>query len=275
MTRRLQQFEMNAHLLVKPLTDRADGLVHRITPQSAGWKYVGFEVFDLVPGQHIRHTTEDREVCLVIISGRVRITAADCTFGTLGERATPFDGNPTSVYVPARSQWGVMADSACELAVCSAPARGALPARLILPAEVAQETRGSGTNTRYVRNILPDSAAAESLLVVEVITPGGHWSSYPPHKHDTAEASETQLEETYYHRMARTPGFAFQRVYTDDRTLDETMTVEDRDVVLVPRGYHPVGAPHGQDLYYLNVMAGPVRRWKFTTDPNYVHLLRT
>ncbi len=117
---------------------------------------------------------------------------------------------------------------------------------------MSREVRGQGTNTRYVRNILPETQPAEGLLVVEVITPGGHWSSYPPHKHDTATAGEeTALEETYYHRLNPPQGFAFQRVYTDDRSLDETVCVEDGDVVMVPRGYHPVGAPHGYDLYYL------------------------
>jgi len=163
----------------------------------------------------------------------------------------------------------VTAATACELAVGSAPAEGRLAPRLIRPEEVGEEVRGTGTNTRYVRNVLPASAPAECLQVVEVVTPGGHWSSYPPHKHDSDSEGETQLEETYYHRLARPGGFAFQRVYTDDRTLDETMTVEDRDVVLVPRGYHPVSAAHGFDLYYLNVMAGPVRRWQITQAPGY------
>src|SRR3546814_9131368 len=102
------------------------------------------------------------------------------------------------------------------------------------------------------------------------LTPGGHWSSYPPHKHDTATpGAETALEETYYHRLQPRQGFAIQRVYTDDRSLDETISVEDGDVVMVPRGYHPVGAPHGYDLYYLNVMAGPQRRWVFRNDPEH------
>lgn len=106
--------------------------------------------------------------------------------------------------------------------------------------------------------------------MVEVVTPGGHWSSYPPHKHDTdAWPNETQLEETYWHRTRYSKGFAFQRVYTDDRSLDEAMTIEDGDVVLVPRGYHPVAAAHGHDLYYLNVMAGPRRKWRFTEDPAF------
>jgi 5-deoxy-glucuronate isomerase len=156
--------------------------------------------------------------------------------------------------------------------VGSAPAEGRLAPRLIPPEEVGEEVRGTGTNTRYVRNVLPATSPAECLQVVEVVTPGGHWSSYPPHKHDSHGEGETQLEETYYHRLARPGGFAFQRVYTDDRTLDETMTVEDRDVVLVPRGYHPVSAAHGFDLYYLNVMAGPIRRWQITQAPGYEFL---
>src|SRR3546814_3844236 len=122
---------------------------------------------------------------------------------------------------------------------------------------MSREVRGSGTNQRFVRNILPESEPADSLLVVEVITPGGNWSSYPPHKHDRdVPGEETALEETYYHRLDPPQGFAFQRVYTDARDLDETITVGDGEVVMVPRGYHPVAAPHGYDLSYLNVMAG-------------------
>ena len=115
-----------------------------------------------------------------------------------------------------------------------------------------------------------EDAAAESLLVTEVITPAGHWSSYPPHKHDTNDPpKETQLEETYYHRLRQANGFAVQRVYTADRTLDETVAVRDGDVVLVPRGYHTVSAAPGYELYYLNVMAGPVRKWCVTFDPEH------
>jgi len=142
-------------------------------------------------------------------------------------------------------------------------------------AQMSREVRGSGTNTRHVRNILPETEPAQSLLVVEVITPGGHWSSYPPHKHDTATpGEETLLEETYYHRLQPPQGFAIQRVYTDDRSLDETISVEDGNVVMVPRGYHPVGAPHGYDLYYLNVMAGPHRHWVFRNDPAHDWIVR-
>jgi 5-deoxy-glucuronate isomerase len=263
-----------SRLLLHPSAADADGRIHAVTPESAGWRYVGFEVYRLRPGQLVSRTIPaDREACLVLITGRAEIAANGANLGKLGSRRSPFEGSPWSVYLPPGTQIEIEAEYEVELALCSAPATGSLPLRVISPVCVGLETRGTGTNTRHVRNILPEGEAAESLLVVEVITPGGHWSSYPSHKHDTDDfPNETYLEETYYHRLAR-PGFALQRVYTDDRSLDETMAVGDRDVVLVPRGYHPVGAPHGFDLYYLNVMAGPKRAWRFRFDPDQKWLL--
>ncbi|MBV8854136.1 MAG: 5-deoxy-glucuronate isomerase [Sinobacteraceae bacterium] len=264
---------MTSPLLVKPLQGASGGQVHHITPERAGWRYVGFEVLDLPPGQELLRDSPACELCLVLLSGVASVSAQDQKFASIGGRSNPFDGKPFAVYVPPRSRVSVRAETACELAVCSAPAQGGrLQPRLIRPEQMSEEVRGTGTNTRYVRNILPQSEPAERLLVVEVLTPGGHWSSYPPHKHDSPQGGETQLEETYYHRFSRPGGFAFQRVYTEDRSLDESIAFEDRDVVLVPRGYHPVAAPHGFDLYYLNVMAGPERRWQFTNAPGYEFL---
>lgn len=262
---------MSSSLLVKPQSG-ASGLVHRITPESVPWSYVGFQVFDLTSHQELSRESHGCELCVVLLSGTASVSAAGCEFGSIGERQSVFEGKPFAVYVPARCEVRIRAESPCELAIGLAPAEGRIEPRLIRPQDMTEETRGAGTNLRYVRNILPQHAPAERLLVVEVLTPGGHWSSYPPHKHDCSQGGETQLEETYYHRLSRPGGFAVQRVYTDDRSLDETMAVHDRDVVLVPRGYHPVGAPHGIDLYYLNVMAGPVRRWQFTTAPGYEFL---
>ncbi len=262
-----------SRLLLHARPADAQGVVQRITPRSAGWQYVGFEVRDLLPGASTGGEDAANELCLVLVSGQARIIAGGRDLGLLGERMSPFEGPPTSVYLPPRTPWHAMAQGAAELAVCAAPAGGGLPVRVIPPEEAGVISRGSGTNTRFIRNILPDTAAAETLLVVEAVTPGGHWSSYPPHKHDTDDfPRETYLEETYYHRLARGAGFALQRVYTKDGTLDETMAIRDRDVVLVPRGYHPVGAPHGFDLYYLNVMGGPRRQWRFSMDPDQAHL---
>lgn len=251
------------------------GVVVDVTPASAGWTYVGFRVVRLAAGQQYAGREPGRESCLVLLTGTADVMAGDLRYAALGGRATVFSGPPTSVYVPASLDYTVTAVSDLELAICTAPGTGTTSVRIIGPDEVGEETRGSGTNTRHVRNILDDtSPAAESLLVVEVITPAGHWSSYPPHKHDRdAFPDETLLEETYYYRLSPPQGFAFQRVYTDDRSLDETMAVGDGDVVLVPRGYHPVGAAHGYDLYYLNVMAGPRRAWRFANDPAHAWML--
>ena len=211
-----------------------------------------------------------------MVAGRAHVRAGEASFESVGGRSTPFeDRGPGAVYVPAGVSFEVEAVTDLELAVCSAPGTGAGAPRRLDEAGMTRETRGSGTNTRYVRNILPETEPAEGLLVVEVITPGGHWSSYPPHKHDTpANGEETALEETYYHRLQPPQGFAIQRVYTDDRSLDETVSVEDGDVVMVPRGYHPVGAPHGYELYYLNVMAGNRRHWIFRNDPAHEWIVK-
>ena len=236
----------------------SDGCVLRITPASAGWTYVGFEVHR-VAGR-LERREEDRETCVVLVSGT-------CSLMGLGEaaRASVFDGPPTALYVPPRAAWWV--EGECELAICTAPAQGTLEPRLLDEAELV--TRGSGSEERYIANILMESQPAESLLVTEVVTPAGHWSSYPPHKHDLDDPPhETLLEETYYHRLGG-PGFALQRVYTDDGELDEVVAVSDGDVVLVPRGYHPVAGDPRVDLYYLNVMAGPVREWRVTVAPGY------
>ena len=263
-------------LLVHPKHLSADGVTIDITPEGAGWRYVGFRLVKLKEGARYSSREAGREACLVLLTGTADLLADSEPFAHLGGRADLFADSPTSVYLPANIPYEVGAVTDLEFAVCTAPASGTKPVRLIAPEQVGQETRGTGGNTRYIRNILPDSSdIAESLLVVEVITPGGNWSSYPPHKHDVAAwPNETLLEETYYHRMKRPGGFAFQRVYTDDRSLDETLAVGDGDAVMVPRGYHPVSAAHGYDLYYLNVMAGPRRAWRFTNDPEHDWIIR-
>lgn len=264
------------NLRVRPARADAEGRVLAITPESAGWKYVGFEVRQLIAGQQVALTSVGKETCILVLTGRADVQVGDLTFRNLGGRTSVFeDAPPGAVYAPAASRIRIQADGPAEIALCSASAADAGEPRAISGERMPQEVRGEGTNRRLVRNVLPETEPAERLLVVEVITPGGHWSSYPPHKHDTnIPPAETQLEETYYHRLNPSQGFAFQRVYTDDRSIDETVCVEDGDVVLVPRGYHPVGAPHGYDLYYLNVMAGPVRRWIVRDDPAHAWLKR-
>ncbi|MET0605718.1 MAG: 5-deoxy-glucuronate isomerase [Beijerinckiaceae bacterium] len=259
-----------SRLLVRPSAADLNGRIHHITPKSAGWDYVGFDVHILKRGASVEVVAGERELCLVLVAGVARMIVDGADMGRLGERMSPFDGQPWALYAPKGSCVLVNAETDVELAACSSPGGGAHTARVIRPDNARQLKRGAGTNTRYPYNILPEDDPAHSLLVVEVITPGGHWSSYPPHKHDrNAPPEETYLEETYYHRLNRPGGFAFQRIYTDDGSIDESIAASDRDVVLAPKGYHPVGAPHGFDLYYLNAMAGPVRAWNFHVHPDY------
>lgn len=249
----------------------SDGLVVAVTPESAGWSYVGFEVYRLGRGARIQRPSIGREVCAVMLTGRADISFGDHEWSAVGSRESVFEGTPDAVYAPPGGAITITgASDSALVALCWAPAaRGAAPA-LMPAAEVRPFKRGSGGTERTIHNILMEDRPAESLLVTEVLTPGGNWSSYPPHKHDTDDPpNETYLEETYYHRTARPEGFAVQLVYTDDRSLDEAIQVRDGDVVMVPRGYHPVAAGPGYDLYYLNVMAGPFRRWLVTTDPDH------
>jgi len=263
-------------LLIKPSAPDENGTVIDVTPQSAGWSYVGFRVVKLKGGQSYRGIEVGREACIVILTGTVDVITEGQSFEGLGTRQSVFEGLPTSIYLPADTAYTLSSAEEAEVAICTAPGTQQFPIRVIQPSDVGQEERGKGSNTRHVRNILDDKSDAVSLLVVEVITPGGNWSSYPPHKHDRdAFPEETFLEETYYHRLSPPQGFAFQRVYTDDREIDETMSVENGDLVMVPRGYHPVGAPHGYDLYYLNVMAGPRKNWVFANDPAHEWIVRT
>jgi 5-deoxy-glucuronate isomerase len=259
-----------SNLLRKP--HKGQSCLHQITPADAGWRYVGFGVHDLASGQLLSDVGTDDEVCLVLLSGSAHFTAGDIDFGLVTGRKSVFDRTPPhAVYLPHKISWSVRAAAPAEIAVCRAPGMTKEHGpRLITPDQMPLEQRGTGTNTRFVCNILPETEPADSLLVVEVITPAGNWSSYPPHKHDTDNLPhESLLEETYYHRVNPPQGYVLHRVYDDDRTLDEVMAVPDRSVVLVPKGYHPVGAPHGYESYYLNVMAGPKRVWKFHNDPDH------
>jgi 5-deoxy-glucuronate isomerase len=255
--------------ILQRATPADDGTIVTVTPQSAGWTYVGFEAVDLAAGRTIARDTGARETCLVVISGHVHVRSPHGDWLDLGGRPDPFSGRPDAAYLPPRTAFTVEgAGDGAEIGLCHAPATTGAPARALRAGAVDSQTRGYDSHQRTVNDILMDGQAAERLLVCEVITPSGNWSSYPPHKHDRdALPAESLLEETYYHRLRPSDGFGLQRVYTDDRSLDETVAVHDRDVVLVPRGYHTVASPPGVSVYYLNVMAGPSRTWSFTDDP--------
>lgn len=260
-------------LLRKPLASH--GLVHDIGPEEAGWSYVGFRLHRLAPGESVEAETGAREAILVLVEGHATVSANGRDFGQLGTRASVFEGGPPdAVYVPNDGTWRLSATTDCTLAVCTAPGKGGHAARRI--ENIERVTRGKGSNERTIHPIaMEERDIADSLLVTEVFTPPGHWSSYPPHRHDEdAWPDMTYLEETYYHRLDPGSGFGIQRVFTEDGALDETMAVADGDVVLVPRGHHPCAAPYGISMYYLNVMAGPRRAWRFANHPDFDWIAR-
>lgn len=243
-----------------------------ISPERAGWSYVAFEALRLPLGAQVERMYPGREACVVVLGGSCEITSAAGRW-RMGERATPFDGPPAAAYLPPGLPFEISARDDVEIAIGTAPGQPGAPARALAPEEARLEIRGTGAMERRIHHILMEDRPASALLVTEVVTPGGHWSSYPPHKHDQDDPPrETALEETYYHRLRDGRGFAVQRVYTDDRSLDETITVRDGDLVLVPRGFHTVSAAPGYELYYLNVMAGPRREWQVSFDTDHAWL---
>ena len=257
-------------VLVHPSAPAPDGTILTVTPESAGWRYVGFEVLASEPEAVAERLTGDREVCVVVVSGTISVSSRHGEWGDLGGRPDPWSGPPDAAYFPPGTAFSMHADTNAEVALCWAPARHGAQARVLPGAEIEVETRGYRALERTIHPILMADREADALLVCEVLTPDGHWSSYPPHKHDRDNPpTETLLEEIYYHRITPGQGFGLQRVYSDDRSLDEALAFGDRDCVLVPRGYHTVSSPPGYDLYYLNVMAGPTRQWAVVNDPDH------
>jgi 5-deoxy-glucuronate isomerase len=265
----------NTSLHRRPVAAPAGGAVHSIDATDAGWDYVGFHEYRLTPTTVISRSADDREVVLVVLEGHARVQAGGVDYGRLGSRDRVFDGPaPPVLLLEPGLDLHVCADDDATIVVADAPAASLQETRLIRPDQIRIETRGSGDTERRIHHLLPPSERAGRLILFEVFTPGGNWSSYPPHKHDTEDPpTEAYLEELYYYRYARPEGWGFARVYTPDRTLDESFATTDGDVVLVPRGYHPFGAPAGYDAYYLNVMAGPNRAWHFTVDPDHRWLM--
>ena len=246
-----------------------------VTPRRAQWERVGFSVRQIARGDSWRGRTGRDETCLVLLSGLASITwsPGGGRAVRLGPRRSVFTEYPHALYLPPGTRFDVQARQFTEIAECRSPTATRHPARVIRPEDCGFEIRGGGNATRQIIDILPPSAPADRLLICEVLTPAGNWSSYPPHKHDEhAPPREADLEETYYYRFSRPEGYGIQRLYTADDRDDRTMRVADRDLVIVRDGYHPFVAAPGSDAYYLNTLAGSVRSMAATDDPRYAHL---
>jgi 5-deoxy-glucuronate isomerase len=241
-----------------------------IRPATAGWTYLSFRTVRRKPDEELTGQTGNEETAVIWLGGSAEVDG----FGEVGEREDVFAGKPSALLLPPATGYRIRARTALHLAIVSAPAESTLPVRLIRPDEVRVEVRGKGVTERRIHWILSEKDPAARLLLVEVLTPAGHWSTYPPHKHDEDRTGvERALEELYYYRFNPEQGFAFQGIYTKSRDLTVSIRARHDDLVLVPRGYHVVSAAPGYDCYYLNAMAGAVREWLFTTDPDHQWLM--
>ena len=265
-------------LSVRPniLAQHQPGIVNRVTARDAGWDLLNMEVRRFEEGGTWAQDTAESEAALVVLGGRCGVTSDKGEWPTIGRRPDVFSGMPYALYLPRRTEFVVTALSPrLEVAFCWVPTDEEHPVRLVTPEDCAIEVRGGHNATRQINSIIPPGFDCQRIVCVEVYTPGGNWSSYPPHKHDAHREDESgnlleaDLEELYYYKMSKPQGFAIQRVYTADRSIDAVMVCHDNDIVLVPEGYHPVAAAYGYDCYYLNFLAGSAQSLAYSDDPEH------
>jgi len=250
------------------------GVLLSVTPDDAGWEGPGFSVRRLAAGDAWAGNTGPDEVAIIVLGGRLTMDWGDGA-RAIGTREHVFAGFPFAVYLPPRTSFEVHAETLVELAEARAASRLALRPRVIAPADVECEVRGGGSMTRQISRIIKPEHEADRLMINEVYTPGGNWSSYPPHKHDTRNPPhELAMDEFYYFRTDHPDGYGLLRQYNSAGTEDDTVTVRDGDLVALRKGYHLVAAPPGYAVYYLAVLAGVTRSMAASTDPRYAHLTR-
>ena len=254
--------------------DQGGELLH-LPRQEARWEWMSFFVRRLAPGEVYQARVEQEEGAFVLLGGTC-IADWGRSPQRIGKRKHVFDGFPYTLYLPANHAVTFTAETACEIAECRVPSQARLEPKLITPAEVVSNLRGGGNVSRQIVDIIPPAFPADKLVVIEVYTPGGNWSSYPPHKHDVHDPPrEVDLDEIYYYRMNQTDAFAFQHLYSGQHAGERTLKTRDGDVVLVRSGFHPVVAGPGYDVYYLNFLAGTSRALATTEDPHHVWIRST
>jgi 5-deoxy-glucuronate isomerase len=271
------------NLIVHPGNSSDPDAVIEVTPELAGWEYVSFQLRSLAKGRSWEFATGDREIALVPLGGSISVASDRGQWPHVGQRRNVFDGLPYALYLPRHTALTVSAETECEYAVALAPTDRDNQPRLVTPRDIEIEIRGGDNVTRQINNIIPPGFPCHRLVVVEVYTPGGNWSSYPPHKHDVHKTGqdnkivEADLEEVYFYKFDPPEGFAFQRIYTALESplqragypIDAALLARNNDVVLVPEGYHPVSGAPGYTTYYLNILAGSAQSLANSEDPRY------
>jgi 5-deoxy-glucuronate isomerase len=267
-----------SQLLIKHLETKTDDYILDITPEKAGWTYCGLKILQLEAKQKKTIKFEEYELCILPLKGLNTHIKAEGKEYTLNGRTNIFKEVTDFMYIPLNTEFEISSEEGGTFALPFSKCSKKYEVAYVPKENVTMEIRGAGQASRQINNFFSPQAFAnaDKLCAVEVFTPAGNWSSYPPHKHDTHSEHEAQLEEIYYFLFEDPKGFAFMRTYTNDKVLDETETVRNGDLFIVPRGYHgPAVAPPGYHLYQLNVLAGPgeKRSMQFCDDPDY-HWIR-
>ncbi|MCC6615860.1 MAG: 5-deoxy-glucuronate isomerase [Anaerolineae bacterium] len=270
------------NLLVKSQDTGQAGVFARVRPTDAGWEYLNMAAIRLNAHEPYSSSTGEHEHVSVILGGRCNFRTSKGEYLNIGRRPDVFSGMPYAVYLPRRTDFEIEAlTDDLEIASCWVPTDEDHPVRLVTPADSKIEIRGGGNATRQINGIVPPGFDCHRLVCVEVYTPPGNWSSYPPHKHDVHRVAadgtvlEADLEEIYFYKIDKPDGYAYQRVYTLDGRIDALMRAQNHDVVLVPEGYHPVVSAHGYTTYYLNFLAGSAQSLANQDDPQYAWIKDT
>lgn len=263
-------------MLVHPKSAGDNGVFAEISAAQAGWQYLNMAARRLSAGQKWSSGTSGYEYGHVILGGKCNIRTSQGDFLNIGERANVFSGKPYAVYLSRNIDFEIEAlTDDFEVASVWVETDEDHPAQLVTPEKSTVELRGGGNASRQINSIFPPGFDCHKIVCVEVYTPSGNWSSYPPHKHDIHREDtqgnilEADLEEIYFYKFDQPAGYAYQRVYTDDRSIDGVMLARHHDMVLVPAGYHPVAGAPGYTTYYLNFLAGSAQSLANADDPEY------
>ncbi len=263
-------------MLIKSQDTGGTGEFARVNAEAAGWEYLNMSAMRLNKGQTYGDNTRDHENAIVILGGRCNIKTTDGDFTNVGRRPNVFSGMPYALYLSRNKEFEIEAlTDDFEFASCWVPTDQDFPTQLVTPDMASIEIRGGANATRQINGIIPPGFNCHRIVCVEVYTPSGNWSSYPPHKHDVHREDddgnllEADLEEIYFYKIDNPGGYAYQRVYNDERSIDGLMMAQHHDAVLVPEGYHPVVSAHGYTTYYLNFLAGSAQSLANSDDPAY------
>jgi len=246
-----------------------------LSPENSPLRQLSFSTLTLEKDKIVDLNEKNRETAVIVLSGALSVGGPEVSVGTLGERDSVFGGKASALYLPPGAQVSISASETAELAIAQSPSSMSnLRPKIITPEDVLIKSVGKSNWSRSVNVIMGPDFPADKMVIGETYNPPGNWSSSPPHKHDEHDPPHESLhEELYYYRVNPAQGFGVQRIYTEDGTIDECHAVRDGDVIVIPRGYHPVVAGPGYQLYYLWILAGTERQtaWREDQNHNWIH----